>query len=90
MTGTRDQEAAPGLPPLVLVTGDEMLLVDRAVVPGDRRRPPRRTRGGTAGRGGDRVGAGEFWDLVAPSLFAEPRLVVIRGAQEATKVSRRR
>ena len=29
--------------------------------------------------------AGEFWDLVAPSLFAEPRLVVISGAQESAK-----
>ena len=28
---------------------------------------------------------GEFYDLVAPSLFAEPRVVVLRGAHEASK-----
>jgi DNA polymerase-3 subunit delta len=85
MTGTRDQEAAPGLPPLVLVTGDEMLLVDRAVSRATA--AARRAEPGVERRDAVAIGLapGEFWDLVAPSLFAEPRLVVIRGAQEAAK-----
>ena len=85
MTGTRGQDAAPGLPPLVLVTGDEMLLVDRAVARATaaaRRAEPGVERRDAVAAG---LAPGEFWDLVAPSLFAEPRLVVIRGAQEAAK-----
>jgi DNA polymerase-3 subunit delta len=85
MTQTRGQDAAPGLPPLVLVTGDEMLLVDRAVsraTAAARRAEPGVERRDAAAAG---LAPGEFWDLVAPSLFAEPRLVVIRGAQEAAK-----
>src|SRR6478672_5693309 len=85
MTGSRGQDAAPGLPPLVLVTGDEMLLVDRAVsraTAAARRIDPGVERRDATASG---LAAGEFWDLVAPSLFAEPRLVVIRGAQEAAK-----
>ena len=31
------------------------------------------------------LSVGQFWDLVAPSLFAESRLVVIRGVQESPK-----
>src|SRR6478672_516973 len=72
MTGTRGQDAAPGLPPLILVTGDEMLLVDRAVARATA--AARRAEPGVERR-----------DPVAPSLFAEPRLVVVRGAQEAAK-----
>lgn len=73
------------LAPLTLVTGDEPLLVDRAIAraaaaarlidPGVERR-----EGTGAG-----LTAGEFSDLVAPSLFAEPRIVVIRGAHEASR-----
>ena len=76
----------PPPPPLVLIHGDERLLVDRAV-----RRIVARPAGSipewNAGKR-PRPGMvpGEFADLVAPSLFAEPRLVVIlRGAQEAAK-----
>lgn len=71
--------------PLVLVTGDEPFLVDRAVlrtVAAVRRVDP-----GTERR--EAVAAGlsptEFADLVAPSLFAEPRVVVVRGVHEAAK-----
>ena len=70
------------VPPLVLITGDEMLLVDRAIwraTAAARRIDPGVERRDAAAAG---LSAGEFWDLVAPSLFAEPRLVVIRGAQE--------
>ena len=74
-----------GLPPLVLVTGDEQLLVDRAIARATA--AARRADPGAERRDGTAAGltAGEFSDLVAPSLFAEPRVVVIRGAQEASK-----
>lgn len=74
-----------GLTSLVLVTGDEQLLVDRAIARATaaarRGDPGAERRDGTAGG----LTAAEFSDLVAPSLFAEPRVVVIRGAQEASK-----
>ena len=73
------------VPPLVLITGDEMLLVDRAIwraTAAARRIDPGVERRDAMAPG---LAAGEFWDLVAPSLFAEPRLVVIRGAQDAAK-----
>ena len=69
----------------MLITGDEMLLVDRAIwraTAAARRVDPGVERRDATAAG---LGAGEFWDLVAPSLFAEPRVVVIRGAQEAAK-----
>ena len=72
-------------PPLVLITGDETLLVDRAVwraTAAARRVDPGVERRDAVATG---LSAGEFWDLVAPSLFAEPRLVVIRNVQEAAK-----
>ena len=81
-TSGRDARA---LPTLVLLTGDEALLVDRAVwraTAAARRVDPGVERRDATAAG---LSAGEFWDLVAPSLFAEPRVVVIRGAQEATK-----
>jgi DNA polymerase III subunit delta len=80
-----DSEAQHGPPPLVLVTGDEYLLVDRAIwraTAAARRVDPGVERRDAVAAG---LAAAEFWDLVAPSLFAEPRLVVIRGAQEAAK-----
>ena len=83
--GHREQDAAAGPPTLVLITGDEMLLVDRAVwraTAAARRVEPGVERRDAVAAG---LAAGEFWDLVAPSLFAEPRLVVIRGAQESAK-----
>lgn len=85
MTATGDQDSASGVPPLVLITGDELLLVDRAVqraTAAARRVDPGVERRDATAAG---LSAGEFWDLVAPSLFAEPRLVVIRGAQESAK-----
>ena len=77
--------AAAAPPALVLIRGDESLLVDRAVqnaVAAARRADPEtERREGTAGG----LGVGEFSELVAPSLFAEPRVVVVRGAQESAK-----
>jgi len=74
-----------GLTPLVLVTGDEQLLVDRAITRATA--AARRTDPGAERRDGTGAGltAAEFSDLVAPSLFAEPRVVVVRGAHEASK-----
>lgn len=84
--GTMTGMAEPvDLAPLTLVTGDESLLVDRAI---DRAvATARRIDPGVERRDGTGAGltAGEFSDLVAPSLFAEPRVVVIRGAHEASK-----
>ncbi|MEO7126230.1 MAG: DNA polymerase III subunit delta [Nakamurella sp.] len=77
---------ATDLPPsLILLRGDEQLLVDRAilrVVSAARRVNPETERRDAAAAG---MAVGEFSDLVAPSLFAEPRVVVLRGAQESTK-----
>jgi DNA polymerase-3 subunit delta len=81
--GKQNSRAEP--PALTLITGDETLLVDRAVwraTAAARRVEPGAERRDAVGAG---LTAGEFWDLVAPSLFAEPRVVVIRGAQEAAK-----
>ncbi len=70
---------------MVLVRGDEPLLVERAVSRAAsaalRVEPDAERREAPAGG----LSVGEFADLVAPSLFAEPRIVVLRGAQEATK-----
>ena len=82
MTGMAD---TVDLAPLTLVTGDESLLVDRAIaraVATARRIDPGVERRDGTGAG---LTVGEFSDLVAPSLFAEPRVVVIRGAHEASK-----
>ncbi len=81
--GRQNSRAEPSA--LTLITGDEMLLVDRAIwraTAAARRVEPGAERRDAVGAG---LSAGEFWDLVAPSLFAEPRVVVIRGAQEAAK-----
>jgi len=79
------EDVSGGLTPLILVSGDEPLLVDRAIaraVAAARRADP-----GVEKRDATAAGltVGEFSDLVAPSLFAEPRLVVIRGVQDAAK-----
>ena len=70
---------------VVLISGDEPLLVDRAVSAAVSRRsahdPDIERRESTAGE----LTVGSFSDLVAPSLFAEPRVVVIRQAHEAAK-----
>lgn len=73
------------VPPLVLVQGDEPLLVDRTItrtLTAVRRSDPE-----VEHRENDVTGLspGEFSDLVAPSLFAEPRVVVLRSAHEAAK-----
>ncbi|HEY5879034.1 MAG TPA: DNA polymerase III subunit delta [Nakamurella sp.] len=74
-----------GLTPLVLVTGDEPLLVDRAIARAVA--AARRVDAGVERRDGTGAGltVGAFADLVAPSLVAEPRMVVIRGAHEASR-----
>lgn len=79
--------ARTAVPPaaLVLIRGDEPLLVDRAIaaaLAAARAADPEveLREAGAAG-----LSATEFADLVAPSLFAEPRVVVIRGAQDAVK-----
>jgi DNA polymerase-3 subunit delta len=83
MMAAREDSAAP--PALMLLTGDELLLVDRAiwrVTAAARRQEPGIERRDATAAG---LSAGEFWDLVAPSLFAEPRVVVVRSVQEAVK-----
>ena len=73
------------VPPLVLITGDETLLVDRAitsVLVRVRKAQPEVERRDAAAAG---LSVGELIDLISPSLFAEPRLVLIRGAHEAGK-----
>lgn len=85
MTASGRAASTTDLPSLVLLIGDETLLVDRAIwratAAARRVDPGVERRDATAGG----LSPGEFWDLVAPSLFAEPRVVVIRGAQEAAK-----
>ena len=86
MSPTTDPDAGrPGPPPLVQIAGDEPLLVDRAIqrtAAAARRVDPEVERRESPAAG---LSPGAFSDLVAPSLFAEPRVVVIRGAQESTK-----
>lgn len=79
------ENGSGGLTPLILVSGDEPLLVDRAIARAAA--AARRADPGAEKRDATAAGltAGEFSDLVAPSLFAEPRLVVIRGVQDAAK-----
>ncbi len=86
MGGVTEQERnRPGPPPLVLISGDEPFLVDRAVqrtVASVRRLDPGVERREAPAAG---LTPGAFDDLVAPSLFAEPRVVVLRGAHESSK-----
>jgi DNA polymerase-3 subunit delta len=77
--------AAPLAEPLLLVVGDEQLLVDRAVskaFAAARLADPQVERRESLASS---LTPMAFADLVAPSLFAEPRVVVIRQAQEASK-----
>lgn len=72
-------------PPLILLRGEEQLLVDRAVaraLAAARAADPATERRDAQASG---MTPGDFVDLVAPSLFAEPRVVVVRGAQESAK-----
>ncbi|MDQ2847435.1 MAG: DNA polymerase III subunit delta [Actinomycetota bacterium] len=77
--------AATKVPPLVLISGDEPLLIDRAII---RTLSALRTAAPEVERRESEIAGlspAEFSDLVAPSLFAEPRLVVLRRAHEAAK-----
>ena len=70
---------------LVLVLGEEQLLVERAIsraVTSARTIDPEVERREALAAG---LTPFELADLVAPSLFAEPRVVVIRQAQESSK-----
>ncbi len=70
------------LPPLVLLVGDEELLVGRAVsavAAATRRRDPGVVE--TELVGGEIEGP-ELHELVSPSLFGDSRLIVIRSAQD--------
>lgn len=85
--GWHDSAVPPleAVPSLVLLRGDEPLLVDRAVhrvTAAARRVDPETERREATAAG---LTVGEFNDLVAPSLFAEPRVVLLRSAQDATK-----
>lgn len=82
---THASAAAAAVAAVVLVTGDEPLLVDRAIaatVARLRKREPEVEKREAPAAG---LSPAEFADLVAPSLFAEPRVVIIRGAHEANK-----
>ena len=72
-------------PPLVVIRGDEDLLVARAIAKvmatAVRADPETERREAVA----TETSPGEFADLVAPSLFAEPRVVVLHNLQDATK-----
>jgi DNA polymerase III subunit delta len=70
------------IPAVILVVGDEELLVGRAIgaiSAAARRRDP--TVGETETAGGD-IDGPELHELVGPSLFGDSRLVVIRSAQD--------
>lgn len=70
------------LPSLVLLVGDEDLLVDRAVgavAAAARRADPNATE--TSLTGGELDGA-ELPELLGPSLFGDARLLVVRAAQD--------
>ena len=76
--------------PLLLVLGEEELLIDRAIsgaVSAARKVDPEVERREAAAVG---LSPLEFSDLVAPSLFAEPRVVVIRQAHESLEGDRPR
>ena len=83
MASSRSAAGAPDA--LVLVLGEEELLVERAIagaVRVARKVDPQVERRESPAAG---LTPMEFADLVAPSLFAEPRVVVIRQAQESSK-----
>lgn len=70
---------------LLLVIGEEQLLVDRAIagaVAVARKNDPDVERREAAAPG---LSPADFSDMVAPSLFAEPRVVVIRQANESSR-----
>jgi DNA polymerase-3 subunit delta len=70
------------LPPLLLLTGDEELLVSRAITAIDaaaRRDDPATVRSEHAG---GQLDAGALHELLGPSLFGDARLVVVRSAQD--------
>lgn len=72
-------------PPVMLISGDEELLVDRAIASALAR--ARQAEPEVERRDGDgtTLTAAGFEELVAPSLFAEPRIVIVRNVQNAGK-----
>ncbi|RIJ77098.1 DNA polymerase III subunit delta [Nakamurella silvestris] len=73
------------VPSLLVISGDEELLVGRAIsrtYAACRRADPEVEKREAPVAG---LSLSEFADLVSPSLFAEPRLVVLRGAHETAK-----
>lgn len=70
------------LPPIVLLVGDEELLVGRAisaVVAVARRQDPAVT---DSERAGSELEGAELHELLGPSLFGDARVVIIRSAQD--------
>ncbi len=79
------RSSAPAPNALVLVLGEEELLVERAIagaVRAARKLDPDVERRESSAAG---LSPMEFADLVAPSLFAEPRVVILRQAHESSK-----
>lgn len=70
---------------MLLISGDEELLAERAI--GRAIATARRADAGVERREVAAAGLGPaaFEEMVAPSLFAQPRIVIVRGAQEASK-----
>lgn len=76
---------SPSTADVVLLRGDEQLLIDRAigrVLAATRETDPSTQRHEATAAG---LSVGDFNGLVAPSLFAEPRVVAVRGVQDSTK-----
>lgn len=70
------------LPPIVLLVGEEELLVGRAVTAlagAARRQDPDTVQ---SERAGSELEGGELHELLGPSLFGDARLVLIRNAQD--------
>ncbi len=72
-------------PSLVLVSGEESLLVERAVAAAVRRVQKAEPEAERRESAVSDLTPATFADMVAPSLFAEPRVVVVRNAHEAGK-----
>src|SRR5689334_14166502 len=70
------------LPPIVLVVGDEELLISRAisaVAAAARRRDPDVSE---TERAGSEIEGPELHEMLGPSLFGDARLLVVRSAQD--------
>ena len=73
------------LPPLVLLVGDEELLVGRAI--GELAAAARRVDPQSAATelSGGQLAGPELHELLGPSLFGDARLIVLRGAQDVSQ-----